>query len=199
MALIQLSELCAIRITIRTNPKTLLDSRTVKAAAATAAKIVSEAASAANQIIFDRLGGFADTDSFFPNWHGGRFCAANLCVDSFAVHVVSRDSVHGEWSSAHWNDLSLDAQVSVTQALDEANAAMNEVFDAWEKSAADATLPDEWFAQYSISGSEPTDWATIRGSYGPREHAEAAASAHPQPYCRVLKSGDKLEPKRAAK
>jgi len=199
MPRIQLSPLYAIRITICTNAETLLDGRDVEAAAATEAEIVSEAASAANQIFFDRLGGYAETDSFFPNWHGGKFRRATLSVGSCAASVLSRDSVDGEWNHARWNDLSLDNQLSITEALDEANTSMDTVFDAWEKSAADATSKDEWFAQYSISGAEPTDWATIQKSYGTREHAEAAANAHPQPYCRVLKSGDKLQPKRAKK
>lgn len=153
MELIELNEKWAVRLVLCTNAEVLdVDDEGL---GANKNEMVCRAVGAAQDILYNALGGMGEEDGFFGSWQGGKFSCAEKIHASFYTREITKDEEdedeYGEWEwqsdfgSTKWIQERL-AQVpaelreKVETAVASAVEARDEVFAAFDKSSLEFPL-----------------------------------------------------------
>lgn len=139
--IIELTETWGVRITICTNPETVCDNYDLDPWEAEATQ---EALSAAQAVITDWTPGSeaAETDSFYPHWHGGEHYNATYRVRSGLVVAElyhrepeaqdADDLVYGDWEWMGRKETPQILQDGLDKLVDDAADAMFSALDVFQ-------------------------------------------------------------------
>ena len=128
---IQLTEEFGVQIVINTNWETIRPCEDAEG------YFCAEAAKAAQDVVFDRLGDFAREDGTFAHWHGGIHMKADDSWGNVVAHYRVRsvevdpddedgqEKIYDDWGWCPPSEFPAELKEKVSEVLKAANAAMD--------------------------------------------------------------------------
>lgn len=144
---IELTETWGCRIVVCGNAETVCDSYDIESSHYTEEEATTEACEAASEVILRELGDFPDTQSFFPDWHGGKYARASFSMFWVVAEVYHREPTIGEledpelaWTEWEWTpraNVPAVIRFGLEEVLSKASDAMRVVLQEIEKNVPD--------------------------------------------------------------
>jgi len=107
------------------------------------------AVGAADRVLRERFGAASQTDSHFPNWHGGKYKRPDLSAGLVIANVYGRDNLAADGEEPEWSDWTwCGAAALPTELRAQVEAGLEAAADAADKEVA------EWEAQVEADRKE---------------------------------------------